>query len=178
MISDLAERLSDLLQALRTATATMIVLRLLLLAACLTAITLDGPLAEVFRIVLLVLALIATVAPDSVAPGALMIGVLAFWLVTGHHPWPATVGLAASLAMIHLIATLAGRGPVQAQMRPSGLAARQWIAWLGLSAAASLLVVAVALVPDAAFRGPFWVVTASIAVVLAVLGVLAGAGRT
>ncbi len=177
MISDIAERISDLLQALRTAAAAMIVLRVLLLAACLAAIALDGPLAEVFRIVLVGLAVVAAIVPDSVAPGAVMIGVLLFWAVTGHHPWPAAVGLTGAFAVIHLLATLAARGPVQADLRPSGLASRHWLGWLGASAGAVVLVGAVALAPDILPRGPWWVVTASITLVLAVLGVLARAAR-
>ena len=177
MISDVAERLSDLLQTLRTATAAMIVLRALLLTACLVAIALDGPLAQFFRIVLVVLALVAAIVPDSAAPGALMIGVLLFWLVMGHHPWLVSAALAAALAMIHLFATLAARGPVQAEVRPSGLAAGQWAAWLAVSAGATIVVGAVSLVPDAVPRGPWWVVSASIALVLAVLAVLALARR-
>lgn len=177
MITDLAERISDLLQSLRTASARMIVLRALLLLACLGAIVLVGPLAAVFRVVLVVLALLAVVVPDSPAPAALMIGVLALSLVTGHHPWPVTAGLTASFASIHLLATLASRGPLQADPRPGSLAAGAWAGWLGWSLGGIGLVVVVALTPDAVGRAPAWVTTASIVLVLAVLGVLAQARR-
>lgn len=177
MISDLAERMSDVLQGLRTASARMLVLRTLLLLACLAAITLVGPLAAVFRIVLIALTVLAVVVPDSPAPAAVMIGVLLLWLVIGPHAWPVTAALAASLALVHALAALASRGPLQADVRPGGLAAGSWALWLAWSAAAIGLVLVVTLTPDAVGRGAAWVIAASIALVLAALGVLADARR-
>ena len=177
MITDLAERISDVLQSLRTASARMLVLRALLLLACLAAIALVGPVAAIFRFVLLALAVLAVIVPDSPAPAAVMIGVLMFWLVTWHHPWQATAALTVTLALVHLIATLASAGPLQADLRPAALGARHWSAWLAWSAAAIALVLVVSLGPDAVPRGPAWVITASIVLVLAVLAVLAQARR-
>jgi len=177
MISDIAERISDVLQSLRTASARMLVLRALLLMACLGAIALVGPLAAVFRYLLVALAVLAVIVPDSPAPAAVMLGVIVLWLITGHHPWPLTAALAASLAIVHLLATLASQGPIQADVRPGALAARAWAGWLGWSLAAAGLVVVIALTPDAVGRGPAWVTAASIVLVLAVLGVLALARR-
>lgn len=181
---DIVGTLADVVLALRTASATMLWLRLGVLVSGSAAVAWAWFFSGGFWLsgVLLGLAAVAVlgsvVLPSATAPTA-VIGVLALdWLFDGRVPMAATVVFAALLALFHALVTLACRGPLYAAVRPGALSLRSWLAWGIVSLLGIGLVVAAASVPTSLVpRGPLWIVVAVAVGLGALIGVLGGAAR-
>lgn len=182
---DLVGALADLVLALRTASRTMLGLRLAVLAsggaAVMVALLLGGGfwLATLFAVMAGVGVLAAAVAPASSAP-TFAIGVLVVqWLLGGRVPLVHSLTLGVVLALFHLLCTLACRGPLYAQVRRGALSARPWLLWAVGSALGMALVSGIAALPSTLLpRGIAWIAAGLACAVVGLIVLLVRAART
>lgn len=130
------------LRLLRAGTPVMVLLRVVMALGCACCLACCDS-ATAWTWILALVALAAVAMPDTMAPALFLGGTLVLWLALHRHPWQVALLLAASMALVHWSAIMCSRGPLQARVHRSAFAARPWLAWLGCSVLAVLLVLAV-----------------------------------
>lgn len=169
----IVEAVSEAIYAMRLATATQWVLRVLMAGALLGVTALCFvwfPIlpAWLFVAVIALAALWSVAQPESWAP-LVGIGAVVMWWLAGaaEAAWWQSLTVAVLLALFHLLAGVAAAAPSYTTIRPTALRglSLRGLAYLGLSAAAAALVLAVTAIPaDVVPRGPVWVALAVVAV--------------
>ena len=150
---------------------SQVVLRLIVFAAGTCAAFLTRTASPIgvrdsFFMVTMLIALWAAVLPAGVAPAVLLGSLVGWWMFVGAGaPLGMAAGVALLLAVAHRAAATAATGPRHGAMtrRAAGAFVRRGAGYVGVVAAAGVLVLAVAALPDAVPRGRVWLVAILVA---------------